>query len=358
MLLNARLQPHGCGAAAVSSPPDSRVRPTDVQPRFTDAVMTQPDDAGAQCAPGVLLVRPAHFGYNGETAASNRFQQPAQWPDTVQRARREFDALAAAIHAAGVSVCVVDDSSEPAKPDAVFPNNWVSFHRDGTIVLYPMQAPNRRAERRMEIVAAAEQRLGFRRRRLLDLSRHEQQGRALEGTGSLVLDYVHKVAYACVSSRTDPELVREWAQRMDYEPLLFDARGSGGVRIYHTNVMLSIGARWAVVCAEAIDDADRARVLQRLGASGREIIPISLAAMAAFAANILELRGIDAAGGERSVLLLSEQARSALRQLDPQAWERLCGRVDQIVASAIPTIESVGGGSVRCMLAEVPTADA
>jgi hypothetical protein len=334
------------------------VRPTDVQPRFTDAVMTQSDDAGVQCAPGVLLVRPAQFGYNSETAASNRFQQPAQWSDTVQRARREFDALAAAIHAAGVSVCVVDDSSEPAKPDAVFPNNWVSFHRDGTIVLYPMQAPNRRAERRMEIVAAAGQQLGFRRRRLLDLSSHEQQGRALEGTGSLVLDHVQKVAYACGSSRTDAALVREWSQQMNYEPLLFDARGAGGVPIYHTNVMLSIGSRWAVVCAEAIDDAHRARVLQRLGASGREIIPISLAAMAAFAANILELRGSDAAGGERSVLVLSEQARSALQQLEHRAWERLRDRVDQIVASAIPTVESVGGGSVRCMLAEVPTIDA
>jgi hypothetical protein len=316
--------------------------------------MTQSEDAGVQCAPGVLLVQPAHFGYNSETAASNRFQQPAQWSDTVQRARHEFDALAAAVRAAGVSVCVVDDSHEPAKPDAVFPNNWVSFHRDGTIVLYPMQAPNRRAERRMEIVAAVEQRLGFRRTRLLDLSSHEQQGRALEGTGSLVLDHVQRVAYACVSSRTDAALVRDWSQLMNYEPLLFDARGSGGVAIYHTNVMLSIGSGWAVVCAEAIDDADRVRVLQRLGASGRDIIMISLAATAVFAANILELRGVDAVGGERSVLALSEQGQSALQQLEHRAWERLRERVDQIVACAIPTIESVGGGSVRCMLAEVP----
>ena len=141
--------------------------------------------------------------------------------------------------------CVVDDTSEPAKPDAVFPNNWVSFHRDGTIVLYPMLAPNRRAERRMEIVAAVEQRLGFRRTRLLDLSSHEQQGRMLEGTGSLVLDHVHRIAYACRSARTDESLVREWSALMNYEPLLFDALGAGGAPIYHTNVMLSIGSHWA-----------------------------------------------------------------------------------------------------------------
>jgi hypothetical protein len=318
------------------------------------AAMAQSADAGAQSAHGVLLVRPARFGYNSETAASNRFQRPAQWPDSAERARSEFDTLAAAIEAAGVSVCVVDDSSEPFKPDAVFPNNWVSFHRDGTIVLYPMQAPNRRAERRMEIVAAVEQRLRFARRRLIDLSGHEMDGRMLEGTGSLVLDHVRRVAYACGSARTEASLVREWSALMNYQPLLFTARGAAGVAIYHTNVMLSIGSRWAVVCAEAIDAADRARVLGQLAASGREIIEIPMAAMAAFAANILELRGRDGCGGELSVLALSTQARSALQDSGLGAWDRLSASVDRVVAATIPTIESVGGGSVRCMLAEVP----
>jgi hypothetical protein len=334
------------------------MHPSDVQRRFNDPVMAQSADAGAQSAQGVLLVRPVCFGYNSETAASNPFQQPVQLPDSAARARSEFAALPVAIEAAGVRVCVVDDTSEPAKPDAVFPNNWVSFHRDGTIVLYPMLAPNRRAERRMEIVAAVEQRLGFRRTRLLDLSSHEQQGRMLEGTGSLVLDHVHRVAYACRSARTDASLVREWSALMNYEPLLFDALGAGGAPIYHTNVMLSIGSLWAVVCAEAIDAADRARVLQRLGASGREIIQISRQAMSGFAGNILELRGREAGGGERSVLLLSQQARSALQQLDHRAWERLNERVDRVVAAEIATIESVGGGSVRCMLAEVAATQA
>src|ERR1700680_4830069 len=161
------------------------LRPPDVQRRFNDPVMAAADVAGTQCAQGVLLVRPARFGYNTQTAASNRFQQSTQWPEHPQRALNEFDALSAGIESAGVRVCVVDDTSEPAKPDAVFPNSWVSFHRNGTIVLYPMQAPNRRAERRMEIVAAVEQQLGFRRRRLLDLRSHEQQGRMAEGTGRL-----------------------------------------------------------------------------------------------------------------------------------------------------------------------------
>jgi hypothetical protein len=249
---------------------------------------------------------------------------------------------------------VVDDSAEPAKPDAVFPNNWVSFHADGTVVLYPMQAPNRREERRIEVLQAVEARLHFRRSRLVDLRAHEDQGHMLEGTGSLVLDHVHRIAYACRSPRTDESLVHKWSELMNYDPLLFDALGTDGTPIYHTNVLLSIGSKWAVVCADAIAGADCERVLRPLRDSGREIIEISLKAMTRFAGNILELRGTDASAGARSVLVLSETARTALQQLYNKAWERLNDRVDQVVAAAIPTIESVGGGSVRCMLAEVP----
>jgi hypothetical protein len=308
-------------------------------------------DDGVQCAPGVLMVRPARFGYNTQTAASNRFQRAEpQSVDIAARARTEFESLVQGIQAAGVHVCMVDDSVAPAKPDAVFPNNWVSFHADGTVVLYPMQAPNRREERRMEILQAVEARLHFRRSRLVDLRGHEDQGHMLEGTGSLVLDHVHKIAYACRSPRTDESLVHKWSELMNYDPLLFDALGADGKPIYHSNVLLSIGSRWAVVCVDAIVQSDRERVRRRLAASGREIIEISRQAMSGFAGNILELQGSNA----RSVLVLSEQARSALLQLDTKAWERLNERVDQVVAAAIPTIETVGGGSVRCMLAEVP----
>ncbi len=301
------------------------------------------------------MVRPARFGYNSQTAASNRFQRAEpQSVDTAARARSEFDTLVQAIQAAGVNVCIVDDSVEPAKPDAVFPNNWVSFHGDGTAVLYPMQAPNRREERRMEVLQAVESRLHFRRSRLVDLRAHEEQGHMLEGTGSLVLDHVHRIAYACRSPRTDESLVRKWSELMNYDPLLFDALGTDGTPIYHTNVLLSIGSTWAVVCTDAIAGADCERVLRRLRDSGREIIDISATAMAGFAGNILELQGANASGGPRSVLVLSETASATLQQLYNKAWERLNDRVDQVVAAAIPTIEAVGGGSVRCMLAEVP----
>jgi hypothetical protein len=312
-------------------------------------------DDGVQCAPGVLMVRPARFGYNAQTAASNRFQRAeAQSVDIAARARGEFETLVQGIQAAGVGVCVVDDSLDPVKPDAVFPNNWVSFHGDGTVVLYPMQAPNRRAERRIEVLQAVEARLHFRRSRLVDLRAHEDQGHMLEGTGSLVLDHVHRIAYACRSLRTDESLVHKWSELMNYDPVLFDAQGTDGTPIYHTNVLLSIGSCWAVVCADAIVEVDRERVLRRLRDSGREIIEISAQAMSGFGCNILEVQGSAASAGTRSVLVLSEQARSALLQLDNKAWERLRDRVDQVVAAAIPTIETAGGGSVRCMLAEVP----
>jgi hypothetical protein len=312
-------------------------------------------DVGVQCAPGVLMVRPARFGYNAQTAASNRFQRAEpQSVDIAARARAEFETLVQAIQAAGVAVCAVDDSVEPAKPDAVFPNNWVSFHGDGTVVLYPMQAPNRREERRIEILQAVEARLHFRRSRLVDLRAHEDQGHMLEGTGSLVLDHVHRIAYACRSPRTDESLVHKWSELMNYEPLVFDSLGTDGTPIYHTNVLLSIGSRWAVVCTDAIVEADRERVLRRLADRGREIIEISAQAMAGFACNILELQGSQTSGGTRSVLVLSDTAHSGLRKLDNKAWERLNDRVDQVVTAAIPTIETAGGGSVRCMLAEVP----
>src|ERR1700688_3162107 len=181
-----------------------------------------------QSAGSVLMVRPARFACNPQTAASNAFQQrptPLVGNDLQTAALREFDGLSQALERAGVEVLIAPDVPEPAKPDAVFPNNWVSFHRDGTVVLYPMQAPNRRAERRMEVLQAGETRLHFRRRRLLDMRAHEEDGRMLEGTGSLVLDHVQKIAYACRSARTDESLVREWSALMRYEAMLFDARG-------------------------------------------------------------------------------------------------------------------------------------
>jgi len=252
-----------------------------------------------------------------------------------------------------VSVCVVEDTPLPVKPDAVFPNNWVSFHADGTVVLYPMMAPNRRLERRLEVIATVETQLGFKRRRLLDLSTHEQHARYLEGTGSLVLDHAHRVAYACRSARTDESLVHSWSQQLGFEPVVFDALGSDAVPIYHTNVLLSIGSGWVVVCSEVIADTDRARVLQRLGTQ-REVIEITRSAMEQFAANVLELRSVAAGEEAQRLLVMSERACSAMQRQPGDAWHRLRASVDRVLAVPVPTIEDIGGGGVRCMLAEVP----
>jgi hypothetical protein len=307
-----------------------------------------------QSAEAVLLVRPAAFAYNLETASSNSFQQSRESIGIAVRAAAEFDRAAAAIAAAGVTVCVAADSPEPPKPDAVFPNNWISWHRDGSVVLYPMLAINRRAERRADLIALVEQQTGFRRQRLLDLSRYETEGHFLEGTGSLVLDHEHRLAFACRSARTDESLVIEWARLMDYEPVVFDAYTGNGAPIYHTNVMLAIGSRWVVVCAEAIATPDRARVLARLVSEQREVIPISRSAMNAFGANILELMAGTPQARSSSVLVISQTAATALRA-EGDCWDRLTGSVDRVMVLTVPTIEQIGGGGVRCMLAEVPT---
>ena len=305
----------------------------------------------AQCAPAVLMVRPAHFGFNVQTAHSNRFQRPPQDGASAEAAREEWAALAQALREAGVRVCTVEDTEAPIKPDAVFPNNWVSFHDDGTIVLYPMQAANRRLERRLEVLEAVEQELRFRCRHLLDLSREEEAGRYLEGTGSLVLDHIERVAYACRSARTDESLVREWARALHYEAEVFDAAGPDGAPIYHTNVMLAIGARSAVICSDSVLPGDRGRVLARLRASGRELIEIDYAAMHDFAGNLLELRVPAPEGGTQSLLVMSTRARAALGH---ERLSRIAAAVDRILDVPLPTIETVGGGGARCMLAEVP----
>jgi hypothetical protein len=316
------------------------------------AMPSPPERTPQQCADAVLMVRPACFGFNPETAASNTFQKRggAAGANATQEARAEFDALVQALMSEGVSVCVAEDTPEPAKPDAVFPNNWVSFHEDGTLVLYPMEAVSRRHERRREVIDQAVEALGFRVSHLLDLMHHEDEGKYLEGTGSLVLDRVSRVAYACASTRTHPELVKEWAQELGYEPVIFGAANRAGIPLYHTNVLMCIGARFAVVGSEAIARSDRARVLERLKASGREIVEIGHTEIEQFAGNMLELGTWDEALGDSRVLVMSESAR---RALGPEVFRQLSGCTDAVLAVPLPTIERLGGGSVRCMLAEV-----
>jgi hypothetical protein len=291
------------------------------------------------------MVRPARFGSNPETADSNRFQHAGAMAADAVIAVREFDALAARLAGAGVEVIVAEDSPEPAKPDACFPNNWVSFHADGSVVLYPMMAPSRRAERRREPVAAVE-RAGYRVARTIDLSPLEARGEFLEGTGSLVLDRPSRTAYACLSPRTTPAALAGFSAALGYRIVSFNALGPDGRPAYHTNVLMAIGEQFAVVCGESIAEAAaRSAVLEELGRDGREVIAIDVSEMNGFAGNLLALRARDGS----PLVAMSE---AALRALAPGKRRRI-ERHGTIVAVAIPNIERLGGGSVRCMLAEV-----
>jgi hypothetical protein len=324
---------------------------SDIRPSHN--AVPAPGAPAQQCVGAVLMVEPAAFGFNTETAASNSMQRPApaHAESLNQLARAESAGLRRALESEGVRVLMAQDTPRPAKPDALFPNNWISFHADGTLVLYPMLSPGRRLERRTDVVDAVCAKLGFQPRRRIDLSAHESDGRFLEGTGSLVLDHVARVAYACRSPRTDESLVREWARVMDFEAVVFDATNAAGTPYYHTNVMMWIGARCAMVCAAAIVAVDRERVRATLRAGERELIEIDRAAVDGFAGNMLELATWDEALGDASVLVMSASARAALT--GPQL-QQLSGCVDTVLAVPVPTIEQVGGGSVRCMLAEVP----
>ena len=299
------------------------------------------------------MIRPAAFDYNPETAQTNRMQTPDPELSSTAGARAldEFDGFVNALRSEGVAVEVFADSPQPPKPDALFPNNWVSFHADGTVVLYPMQAENRRRERNPAVIDLVVRNLGCQVSRVVDLTGHEAEGRFLEGTGSLVLDHVSRVAYACVSPRTDASVVEEWCREMGYESCVFSAVDRDGVPLYHTNVMLCIGARVVVVGSESIVAGDRGRVLERLRAGGgREIVAIGHEAVAGFAGNMLDLASWDEALGDFRVLVMSAAARHVLS--DDQ-FARISACTDTVLAVPVPTIERLGGGSVRCMLAEV-----
>ena len=300
-----------------------------------------------QAASAVLMIRPANFGANPETALSNAFQKSTETGAAVQaRAVAEFEALAAALMAAGVQVEVYEDRAEPVTPDAVFPNNWVSFHADGSAYLYPLLAQNRRWERRNDILESLQAERGYRLTRVNDLSYAELDGRYLEGTGSLVLDRPNRVAYASLSPRTDARLLEDWAGRAGYRTCAFHARDPKGRTIYHTNVMMCVGASLAVVCLDSIVElAMRERVRQRLTETGHEVVSISPYQMEAFAGNMLELTG----RGGRSLLAMSTRAERALNPGQRADLEKHA----RIIAVPIDTIEDCSGGSVRCMLAEI-----
>jgi hypothetical protein len=312
--------------------------------------MSAPVNSGQepQSARAVLMVRPASFGFNQQTATSNAFQRPPDSRGEVDiqaLALAEFDALAQALERAGVDVLMARDTPQPVKPDAIFPNNWVSFHFDGTVALYPMLAPNRRWERREEILQQVTQEGRFHVSRTVDLTHREAEGKFLEGTGSVVLDRAHRVAYASLSPRTDLDVLGEFAQLLDYDLVTFEARDGAALPVYHTNVVMAVGTGFAVLCGEAIAQAQhREAVLNTLRATGHDIVEVSLRQMHEFAGNMLEL---ESAGGP--VVALSTTAWRSLEA----AQRRILERYAQLIPVAIPTIERMGGGGVRCMLAEL-----
>jgi hypothetical protein len=303
-----------------------------------------PGDAGGPAA-DVLLVRPAAFGPNAATAASNAFQRAWRGPPSglQRRVLAEFRAVVVALRRAGVRAHVFQDTPSPRRPDAIFPNNWVSFHADGTAILYPLAAANRRPERRTEFLAALGDR-GFRIRRVVDLAPLEDRGWFLEGTGSLVLDRARRQAFAALSPRTHPAALARFAAATGYRVHAFPTRGPGGRPVYHTNVLLALGQGFAVVAAGVIPGAHRRAVLGALAAGGREVIRLDAAQLGAFAGNVLEL-----AGRQGPCIALSARAAAAL---GPTLRRRLA-RHGELVPVPIPTIERVGGGGLRCLLAEL-----
>ncbi|MEX1190381.1 MAG: arginine deiminase-related protein [Brumimicrobium sp.] len=297
----------------------------------------------------ILMIRPASFRANEETISTNFFQKSEGGTASInQKAQIEFDDFVSVLRKIGVQVIVVEDDPENDTPDALFPNNWVSFHTDGTVGLYPMFAENRRRERRQEIIDQLIQ-MGFEVNKIIDYSYFENQHLFLEGTGSLILDRTNKKAYCALSSRSSEEPLITFCKDFDFMPVAFKANQSvENIRkpIYHTNVLLTIGETFAVVCLDSIDDVDQQTlIVNSLQKDGKEIIPISEAQLNSFAGNMLQVRGAN----DKRYLVMSEQAKQSLSN-------NQLGKIEEhasIISSPLTTIETHGGGSARCMMAEV-----
>jgi hypothetical protein len=295
----------------------------------------------------ILMVRPANFGFNAETAANNAFQNNdgTLSPQQIkEKAIQEFDGFVDKLRNAGLRILVVDETETPIRPDSVFPNNWVSFHEDGTIITYPMFAQARRIER---VEAYIDQiRASFRFDKRIHLEDWEKKDVFLEGTGSMVLDRAHHIAYACLSARTDEPLLDIFCKELGYAKAAFHAVDANGQEIYHTNVMMALGETFVVICMESIASAsERQRLLDLFQKTGKQVIAISLAQMNAFAGNMLQVHGAD---GNRW-LVMSEQAYRSLDKAQLDALNEHTG----LLHSPLYTIETYGGGSARCMMAEV-----
>jgi hypothetical protein len=290
------------------------------------------------------MIRPVNFSFNAETAVNNAFQVAGKDAGAQEKAKGEFDAFVSILRNNGVDVTVVDDTAEPHTPDSIFPNNWVSFHGDGTVLLYPMYALNRRLERKPQVLSIISEKFSI--RKTIDLSYYENENAFLEGTGSMVLDRENKIAYACLSPRTDYFVLTDFCDKMGYTAELFDATGKSGQAIYHTNVMMCVADKYVVICLDSIPaDHEKDHVTETIKNSGKEIIPISAGQMNHFAGNMLQVSNDK---GEK-LLLMSSQAFESLTK---EQVEKLSG-YNKIIHSPLTTIETNGGGSARCMMAEI-----
>lgn len=298
----------------------------------------------------ILMIRPVNFRKNEQTAVNNYFQEDINLDEktVIKNAQKEFDAFVEVLRAKGVNVVVIEDTKTPDTPDSIFPNNWISFHSNGTVGLYPMFAENRRNERREDILITLEEK-GFIIENVMDYTSAEEDNLFLEGTGSLLLDRVNKKAYCALSDRANEELIIEFCEDFDYLPVIFSAYQSVGDKrmlIYHTNVMMCLAEDFSVICLDAIDDKkERKNVVKHLKENGKEVIAISEEQIHHFAGNMLQVLGAD----NKRYLVMSSAAYNSLNSAQIKSIEKYC----EILHSSLETIETCGGGSARCMMAEV-----
>ncbi|MCF0056982.1 citrulline utilization hydrolase CtlX [Dyadobacter sp. CY356] len=307
------------------------------------SIHTQP-----QSTARIMMIRPVQFGFNTETAESNEFQQRdfdhSNSEETQTKAREEFDLMISQLLLTGLDLHIFDDTDDVYRPDAVFSNNWISFHQSGKVVLYPMMAKNRRAERRPDIIEALKK--DFLVEEIIDLTHFEKEGKFLEGTGSMVLDRRYKIAYACLSPRTHPEVLEAFGDALGYEIVTFSASDENDKAIYHTNVLMCVGDIFAVVCLEAIKNPDeRQQVRTMLEETNKYIIEISLEQVHQFAGNMLMVRNLK---GDK-FLMMSTQAYEALTETQ----HKILSDYARIIHTDLSIIETNGGGSARCMMTEI-----
>lgn len=292
----------------------------------------------------LLMIKPVKFDFNAETAVNNSFQARSTDGNIQQKALKEFETFIDTLRKQLIDVTVIDDTPDPFTPDSIFPNNWISFHENGTVVLYPMFASNRRLERKQHVLDEIHQKFNI--GQIIDLTGHEDANAFLEGTGSMVLDRENRIAYACLSPRTDKTVLKAFCDQMGYRPVSFTAVDSDHQPIYHTNVMMCVADQYAVICMDSIpDQTEREMVIHRIEQTGKQLIEITYDQMNHFAGNMLQVHNKTG----QKFLVMSTQAYQSLNSRQKEALAHF----NPIIHTDITTIETNGGGSARCMMAEV-----